>query len=216
MKLLCITDLHNEQPALGRILAHAGPVDLILLGGDLTNFGSPANAEDLVRRSQDSETTVLAVAGNCDSAEIDRRLIELGVALHGRGVLHQGIALHGLSAMPPWRSDMYQFTEGQLAEFLQAGYAQIEGAQHHVVLSHPPPCDTTLDRTSRGRHVGSKALRTFIDRKQPHLVICGHIHEARGMEKLDRTTVVNCGLAAAGYYAIAEVDDEVQVTLRRV
>lgn len=215
MKLLGITDLHGSQAALERILAAAGPVDLILLGGDLTNFGSSAEAERLVRQAQAGGTTVLAVAGNCDSAQIDRRLEELGVSLMGRGVIHDGVGLHGLSAMPPWRGDMYQLSEGELGEALQAGYGQISGADHHVVLSHPPPRSEAIDRTSRGRHVGSTALRSFLDETQPGLVICGHIHEARGLEKFGRTTAVNCGLAAAGCYALAGLGDELRVELHQ-
>lgn len=216
MKLLGITDLHNSRSALVRILAEAGQVDVVLLGGDLTNFGSPPQAQALVEGARASCPTVLAVAGNCDSAEIDRRLVELGVSLHGRGVAHQGTGLHGLSAMPPWMGGMYELSEAELADRLESGYAQIEGAERHVVLSHPPPRGATVDRTSRGENVGSTALRTFIDRTQPLLVLCGHIHEARGMEKIGRSTVVNCGPAAAGYYAVAELGDELQIELRQV
>jgi len=215
MRLLGITDLHGSPAALDRILASAGPVDLILLGGDLTNFGSPAEAERLVRQAEATGTKVLAVAGNCDSAEIDRRLAELGVSLAGRGVVHDGVGLHGLSAMPPWRRDMYQLTEDELAEVLRVGYAQIAGAGRHVLLSHPPPHGGRLDCTSAGKHVGSTALRDFIDETQPELVLCGHIHEARGVEKLGCTTAVNCGPAAAGCYALAELGDGLKVDLRQ-
>jgi Icc-related predicted phosphoesterase len=215
MRLVAITDLHGSPAALDRILAGAGAVDLILLGGDLTNFGSPAEAERLVRQAEATGTKVWAVAGNCDSAEIERRLVELEVSLMGRGVVHDGVGLHGLSAMPPWRSDMYQLTEDELAEVLRAGYAPIAGAAHHVLLSHPPPHGGRLDCTSAGKHVGSTALRDFIDETQPELVLCGHIHEARGVEKLGRTTAVNCGPAAAGFYALAELGDGLKVDLRR-
>ncbi len=221
MKLLCITDLHGGSAGLGRILADAGPVDLVLLGGDLTNFGSPDDAQAIVRQAQAPGAKVLAVAGNCDSAQIDRRLVELDVSLAGRGLIYRGIALHALSAMPPWRGDMYQFTEEELAEALRAGHADAAGSGHdasggrHVILSHAPPRNDKLDRTSFFKHVGSTALRTFIDEEQPLLVVCGHIHEGRGIAKLGRTTAVNCGPAAAGYYATAEVADEVKVELRR-
>jgi Icc-related predicted phosphoesterase len=219
MRLLCITDLHESQVALERILADTGPADLILLGGDLTNFGTPADAEAMIQQAEATGTKVLAVAGNCDSAEIDQRLVELEVSLAGRGVIYAGAGLHGLSAMPPWQGNMYETTEAELARALQTGYAQIAGAGHHVVLSHPPPHGGNLDCTSSSRHVGSRALRSFIDQVQPELVVCGHIHEARGLERLGRTTVVNCGPAAAGYYALAElaeVDEDPKVELCRV
>ncbi len=217
MRLLGITDLHGNSTSLQRILAAgADAVDMILFGGDITHFGSPRQAESFLRRAQDTGTEVLAVAGNCDSAEIDRRLIEMGISLAGCGVVCEGVALQGLAAMPPWRRRMYQCTEEELAEALRAGYVQLGGARPHVVLSHAPPRNGKLDRTALLRHVGSTALRDFIAATQPSLVICGHIHEARGIERRGPTTVVNCGAARAGYYAVAEVGEEVNVELRRV
>ena len=69
-------------------------------------------------------------------------------------------------------------------------------------------------RTRRGQHVGSTALRSFIDERQPTLVFCGHIHEGRGIDRLGATTVVNCGTAYEGYYALAEIGETVEVTLQ--
>ena len=158
MKLLGITDLHGNQSALRRILADAGPVDVVLLGGDITNFGTPHEAERLLQTAQDSGAAVLAVAGNCDSPQIENRLVELGASLYRRGVVHGQVGFHGLSGMPPWHQKMYQFTEKEMAEALQAGFPQIAGAQHHVILSHPPPRNERIDRTQRGDHVGSTAL----------------------------------------------------------
>jgi uncharacterized protein len=216
VRLLGITDLHDQRTALARILSDAGPADVILLGGDLTNFGRPSDAERLVHAVQSGGAAVLAVAGNCDSAEIDRRLVELGVSLHARGVIYGAVGFHGLSGMPPWRTGMYQFTEEELAASLQAGYAQIAGAPVHVVLAHPPPRNDSIDCTYRGQHVGSTALRTFIDQHQPDLVVCGHIHEGRGIAELGRTIVVNCGAAASGSYALVELGPPVRVELRQL
>jgi uncharacterized protein len=210
MYLLCLTDLHGNGAMLQRIFAAVKTADMILLGGDLTNFGTPEDAERMVRQAQTLGAPVLAVAGNCDSADIDGRLLELGVSLHARGIVREGVGIHGLSAIPPWRSGMHQFTEAQLAAALRAGYADIAGAKHHVVLAHTPPHGGKRDRTLIFQHVGSVALRSFIDETQPGLVICGHVHEARGSEMLGRTLVVNCGPAAHGYYALAEVGDEVK------
>ena len=215
MRLLAITDLHGSHEALERIVAHAGRADVVLLGGDITNFGSPIDAEKAVRLAQATGATVLAVAGNCDSAEIEERLIELGVSLHGRGTILEGVGLHGLSAIPRWMPGMYQFTEEELAAALEAGYGQVTDARHHCVLAHVPPHGLSLDRVSFGRHVGSKSLRTFVDRTEPALVVCGHIHESRGIERSGRTTVVNCGMAARGHYARIEVDREMTVELCR-
>jgi hypothetical protein len=212
MRLLCVTDLHGNAGQLTRILVAAGPVDVVLLGGDITDFGSPWDAEKILQLVASSGVPTFCVAGNCDSAEIDARLRELGVSVSGRGILCGDMALHGVSGMPPWKPGMYHFTEEQIHDLLETGYRQATG-RWHVVLAHFPPRDTALDHTLFGRHVGSAALRSFIENTRPNLVLCGHIHEARGIDQLGPTTVVNCGFAAVGQYAIVELTDRVEVAL---
>ncbi|MHA1145196.1 MAG: metallophosphoesterase family protein [Candidatus Helarchaeota archaeon] len=62
-----------------------------------------------------------------------------------------------------------------------------------IYIMHSPPHDTDLDFTSRKEHVGSKAIRYFIEEKQPALFLCGHIHEAAGIMKMGRTSCANSG-----------------------
>ena len=88
-------------------------------------------------------------------------------------------------------------------------------ARHHGVLAHVPPRGLSVDRVFFGRHVGSKALRAFVDERAPSLVVCGHIHEARGVARIGPTAIVNCGHALRGNYALVDVDEEVTVELRR-
>jgi Icc-related predicted phosphoesterase len=148
----------------------------------------------------------LAVAGNCDSEAIDARLAELGVGLLGRGVQRDSVGFFGVSAMPPWTGTMYELTEDQIDAALRQGWSQLE-ATARVLLTHTPPRNTTLDRTRRGEHVGSTSVQEFIERNEPTLVVCGHIHEARGIERLGGSQVVNCGPAYQGCYAMATLDE---------
>jgi uncharacterized protein len=216
MKVLCITDLHGDNQALDAILADAGQVDLVLLGGDITNFGTPNAAESVVRHVQRSGAQVLAVAGNCDSEAIDQRLVELGVSLFGRGAAWGNVGFHGVSAMPPWLGSMYELTEQQIADALQQGDAQLPLLDQRVLLTHTPPHNTRLDVTRQGQHVGSTSVRDFIDRRQPSLVVCGHIHEARGIDQLGATRIVNCGPAYRGNYALAEINAQLRIELCKV
>ncbi len=75
-----------------------------------------------------------------------------------------------------------------------------------VFLLHTPPCDTPLDHAGlSGRtdehvsldvHVGSVAVRRFIEKRQPLLTLHGHIHEAARLTgewkiRIGRTVCIN-------------------------
>lgn len=76
-----------------------------------------------------------------------------------------------------------------------------------VYVCHTPPADTALDQMPRGRHVGSRALRAFVEREQPPLTLHGHIHEApdesgRYAIRLGATWSVNPGHSAKRFQAV--------------
>jgi Icc-related predicted phosphoesterase len=67
---------------------------------------------------------------------------------------------------------------------------------HGTLLDEAPALDEDLTVKSGGRvlaHVGSTAVRDAIDEVQPFLSLHGHIHEARGVERLGNTLAVNPG-----------------------
>jgi hypothetical protein len=80
--------------------------------------------------------------------------------------------------------------------------------QRTIYVCHTPPVGTPLDQMPRGRHVGSRALRAFIERRQPPLTLHGHIHAApdeRGQYaiRIGRTWCVNPGHSARRFQAVA-------------
>jgi len=60
--------------------------------------------------------------------------------------------------------------------------------------------------------VGSAVIRRIVERDQPELVLCGHI-QARGVDQIGRTHVVNPGPTLVGHYAIIDVDGELSIRL---
>jgi Icc-related predicted phosphoesterase len=67
-----------------------------------------------------------------------------------------------------------------------------------VFVLHSPPHDTLCDVIYSGLHVGSRAIRRFVEARQPPLVLTGHIHESPRTSSsyrdlLGRTVVVNPG-----------------------
>ncbi len=122
---------------------------------------------------------------------------------------------HELLTLPysnptPWRTHRELPEEG-IARFLEAGFARLEHPENAVVNAHVPPFGTPLDLAPRldaalvkvmrpgGEaemvHVGSTAVRAFLEARQPLLGLHGHIHESRGTTIFGRTLAANCGSA---------------------
>ena len=67
-----------------------------------------------------------------------------------------------------------------------------------VYVLHSPPRGTRCDMIGPEAHVGSRAIRAFVERHQPPLVLSGHIHESPRIsssyrDTIGRTVVVNPG-----------------------
>jgi Icc-related predicted phosphoesterase len=67
-----------------------------------------------------------------------------------------------------------------------------------IFVLHSPPQGTACDLTAGDRHVGSRAIRAFLERHQPPLSLSGHIHESPRVSSsyrdvIGRTVVVNPG-----------------------
>ena len=67
-----------------------------------------------------------------------------------------------------------------------------------IYVMHSPPYGTRLDSIHGGHHVGSKAIKTFVEKSQPLLTLHGHIHESPEVsgsffDKIGETISVNPG-----------------------
>jgi uncharacterized protein len=206
MKLAAFADVHNRFDAVTRVLQQIDPVDVILIAGDITTNGTPADVQRAIAAWQPFAPTLLAVAGNMDSPAIDQALEQLGVSINASCREVEHVAFFGCSAAPRSIGTPYEISEAEITQRLERGFSQIQHAGQCVVVPHAPPHDT-VDRTRSGVSAGSLAIRAFIDRTQPMLVLCGHIHEARGQSHAGPTLVVNCGPACQGHYVLIDMDD---------
>lgn len=208
--LLVLGDLHGRLKWTKALETAAAEADSLLLCGDITDFGGPPDAERILDEVAARVESVYAIAGNCDSPAIERYLQERGVSLHGRGIrLDDRIGVCGVSGsnQTPFGTPL-EYSDQTLSDRLEEGWVQISEADIRIILHHAPPLDTTCDRTRFGQHVGVPGLRTFCEENQPELVICGHIHEARGRDTIGNTIVVNGGMAARGHGTLVRVGNE--------
>ena len=213
MTIAYVVDVHDRLDAVALALNEMGPVDVLIVGGDITNSGSPDVVEKAVSLWRPIAPRLLAVTGNMDSVAADARLANLGVSLDSRGVVIEDIGFCGVSAAPKSPLHLpYEITEEEIQRRLEEGYPAIAATRVKILCPHAPP-HGACDRIHSGLHVGSTALRAFIEREQPDLVLCGHIHEARGKEKIGRTLVVNPGALMEGHWAAITVGDAIEVRM---
>jgi Icc-related predicted phosphoesterase len=212
LRVLALTDIHGAYGRVETILAREPVFDALIIGGDLTTCGTRKEAESALQRLRDFEKPLLVVAGNMDPPELDDLFVEQGISINGQGRVLENVGFFGVSAGPfSSLQTPNEVSEEEIFRRAEGGWREIGNARWKVFVPHAPPRGTRVDALRSGEHVGSTAVREFVERYQPDLTVCGHIHEARGEDVLGQTRVVNCGPAGRGCYVILEFGDSLKV-----
>ena len=203
MKLLALSDLHGNYSHVKALQNNAGKIDAVLIAGDITDFGPDEKALELLAMFKEP---VLAIPGNCDYPSIVELLNEKGVNLHKSRRTFNNITFIGLGGSNPTPFNTpFELSEEEIAKNMETLFEGLE--DRIILLSHAPP-KNTLDKLPFG-NVGSEALVGALGKCD--LVVCGHIHEARGTMRVNDTLVVNPGMAANGEAAVITINDEISV-----
>ncbi len=152
--------------------------------------------------------------GNDDPPEVAELLSTSGVVVNGDeqcvqlDEYHEMVSL-GYSNPTPWNT-IRELEEEQLMEKLETLRTSVNAPQNLVVNFHAPPYDSQLDiapeltadfhiHTQMGQpimvSVGSKSVRTYIEKYQPLVGLHGHVHESGGISHIGRTLCLNPGSA---------------------
>jgi len=197
MKALALADIHGDWkiPYMIEELSQNYDFELILVAGDITNFGPPEFAVELFNSI---EKPILAVPGNCDPPGVLKALDKSkAVNLHLRRKKMGEFEFAGLGG-----TNGVEFTMGIVFEEKEA-YEFLKECRGCVFLIHQPPFGVLDD--AHGKHIGSRGIRDAVVEAKPRVVISGHVHEARGYDFLDETLFVNPGPARDGYAALIDL-----------
>ena len=214
MRILAAADFHGNSGAennLSKFLKLG--YDCLVLIGDLTNFGPPEVAESILELAKSSGIPYFSVPGNCDPKSILQVLEKHGTSIHGKCSRLGDVSFVGLggSNLTPFNTP-FELTEIEIQEELAA--ASCDTGEKWVLVTHAPPHGTKVDRIKEGTHVGSKSIRQYIEQKQPLIALCGHVHEARGIDALGRTIIINPGPITKGFAAEVNIGDKRKVNFR--
>ena len=215
MVIIALADIHGSLSHLPEIAGELSKADLILIAGDITTFGDWAAAKEIVDHIRRCNSNVLAVVGNCDRPEVNDFLTSEGINLDSNCVNVGGVWFMGLGGSLPCHGDTSnEMLDEDFDIHLTALEAQIPLDGHLVLVTHEPAADTVVD-ISGGEHIGSHAVRDFIEENQPVLAISGHTHEAVGIGHIGQTMLINPGVFRHGQYACIELDQKgIRVDLR--
>jgi len=214
MRIITFGDIHMN-PGDVESIPGIHSAELIIITGDITNFGSRKDAEKIINKLITINSNLLGVAGNLDQPEVARYLEDIGLSLHGKGKIINGLGIVGLggSNFTPFKTP-YEFSEQELANLLAKGISQIGDTKDHILVSHTPPFQTKIDKLLNNAHVGSTAVRTYIEQQQPLLCLAGHIHESWGQDYIGRTLVFNPGMIKdGGYIKVLYENGEISASL---
>jgi Icc-related predicted phosphoesterase len=147
--------------------------------------------------------------GNDDIFEIDNIIESSPCVSFAEGKLLDldGFSLVSMGWTNPTPWDTYrEAPEPELAAKIEAVAGLVPDMGRAIFNFHAPPYGTGLDEapalddTLRPMHggavmkpVGSTAVRDAILKHQPMLSVHGHIHESRGVKKMNRTLAINPG-----------------------
>jgi len=214
MKVLVGTDFHGNEDFFESFASKAEEehAEILVICGDITHFGTLSQAQHLLSLLVGLKVPVLFVPGNCDPPSLLGVDIEGARCIHGQSVSYGDLIFLGIGGSPPTPfSTPFEMSEEKIMETLNNASKNLPDNRWLILVSHTPPHDTRLDKTFLGKHVGSLSVRKFVEEKKPSVVFCGHIHEAKGKDRINDTILVNSGAARHGDYAEADFNEDIMI-----
>ncbi len=191
MKILAAGDFHGDRIKAKKLadLAEKENVDLIILNGDIVE---EENVEGIVGHFASKNKRLLLIPGNHETNATMDFLAKVYNAknLHMSFVNYDGIGIVGVGGA---NVGLTQLDDEEFFNSIKKGVYYTKNSKTKIWVTHIHPADTKMERFSNFV-TGSSGLKQAIDKFQPDLVICGHVHEAEGIEeKIGKTTVLNVG-----------------------
>jgi uncharacterized protein len=202
MRIAATADLHFVPASHGAVLEQLGRVrdeaDVLVIAGDLTNYGQPAEMEPLLNALVRLRVPTIAVLGNHDyesgkEQELMRMMAGAGIkVLDGTGYERDGVGFAGTKGFVGGfgRGVLTAFGEPEIKTFVKAsidetlklerGLSQLRTKKQVVVLHYAP-----ISMTVQGEapeilpFLGTSRLAEVIDRHGADLVVHGHAHHGK-------------------------------------
>src|SRR6266550_6122096 len=202
MRVAATADLHYSAQTLGILKEQFGHVreeaDVLVVAGDLTNFGRPEEMEPLLSVLVRLRIPTIAVLGNHDyecgkEGELIRMMTAEGIkVLDGTGYERDGVGFAGTKGFIGGfgRGVLTAFGEPEVKAFVKASIdeaikleramSQLRTPKRVVVLHYAPVSATVAGEAPEiYPYLGSSRLSEVVDRNGADLVLHGHAHNGK-------------------------------------
>lgn len=199
MRIAATADLHFTPQSYDRIREVMSRVrdeaDLLVLAGDLTNYGRPQELESLLNAVVRLRVPTVAVLGNHDyesgqESELMRMMNDEGIkVLDGTAYERDGVGFAGTKGFLGGfgRGVLTAFGEPEVKAFVQAAVNEtmkleralslLRTPKTVVVLHYAPVVDTVHGEPAEiYPYLGSSRMAEVVDRHGANLVLHGHAH----------------------------------------
>jgi len=194
MKILAASDFHGDARLAEKLAQRAQDekVDLVALAGDLSHAGS--EPVGLIGPFVKRGIKVVMIPGNHDHQHDHDMLCEIYDTknLHGYGMKIGDVGIFGCGAATNV-GPVNTITEEELFEMLEKAHKEMGSVKKKIMLTHMHPSSSIMEKFSKFVPP-STGVKKAIDKFKPDIVICGHVHEAEGIEdKIGNTKIINVG-----------------------
>jgi Icc-related predicted phosphoesterase len=202
MRIAATADLHFNPQSYAKLKDQferlRDDADVLVLAGDLTNYGQPSEMEPLLNVLVRLRVPTIVVLGNHDyesgkEEELCRMVVAAGIKLlDGTAYERDGVGFAGTKGFVGGfgRAMLTAFGEREIKQFVQASIdealkleramAQLRTDKRVVVLHYSPIPDTVHGEAPEiFPFMGTSRLAEVVDRHGADLVVHGHAHHGK-------------------------------------
>ena len=192
MRILAASDIHGDTKLAKSLadMAEKKKVDLVILCGDITF--QEKSTDNLIGPFVKKNKKVLLIPGNHETIATTDFLAEMYdiTNLHGYSIKFNNIGFFGCGSA---NIGLFRLKEDEIFNILKKGNDKLKGVEKRIMVTHVHPKGSIIEKFSN-YFEGSSGVKKAVNRLKPDLLLCGHVHEAEGIEdKIGNTRIINVG-----------------------
>ena len=192
IKILAASDIHGDSSLAKKLAlkAEKEKVDLVILCGDLTIQDNLM--QGIISPFTKKNKKVILIPENHETLATADFLAELYDAtnLHGYSIKFKDVGLFGCGAA---NSGLSKMSDKEVYDVLKRSFNYIKDTRKKIMVTHVHPQGSNIEKFSTIVK-GSGGVTKAIKQLKPDLLLCGHVHEAAGIEeKIGSTRIINVG-----------------------